>query len=597
MSLKKLLAPLRNYPKEVFWLFVRGIFFGVFGIWMWFLMKDIIDALTTWAGFGDLRPYILLIVLLHVFKDAFSHFFRNLRLQLKNSLQKDLYANTMHRYLGADFQHTELLGTWKANSILQKWCDNRVFLLESLMQDIFAVTLPIILGVIIIWSYFWRIWVVLSVVITWLLLRTTDLSKKNVYGYRKQKKEIYTEADRHIVRTIMSKQDIVQNSKSTQEVEQQTNYFFQVSDLLNKESRWMIWFFDGPRMFTSLLRIGIVIYSIRAINEGIITVGTFALLWMITGQISQELFRLTEWILSIQQQVIHIEKLRETFDDIPPLVGYETGKAFLFTEWKIDLQAITFWYTPLDTIKTDTTIFKDFTLTVAPGKKTALVGPSGAGKTTLVKLIAGYLRPQTGAILVDGQNLQEIALKTYYPHIWYLTQEASVFDGTILENLEYGIEITEDAEQKIIEDHQKSSETSNLSSVISLAKCERIYDLPAGLATEIGERGIRLSGGQRQRLAIAKLMLRNPQIIILDEPTSALDSESEHAVTEALQNLFKNRTVIIIAHRLQTVKAADEIIYLWASPHGAQILERGTHQQLITKNGAYARMVELQSWF
>lgn len=126
-----------------------------------------------------------------------------------------------------------------------------------------------------------------------------------------------------------------------------------------------------------------------------------------------------------------------------------------------------------------------------------------------------------------------------------------------------------------------------------MAKCEFIYDLPQWVDTEIGERGIRLSGGQRQRLAIAKIFLKDPEIIILDEPTSALDSFSEEAITEAMHNLFENRTVIIIAHRLQTVKHADDIIVL---DHG-EVVERGTHHELVSQSGSYATMLELQSGF
>lgn len=184
------------------------------------------------------------------------------------------------------------------------------------------------------------------------------------------------------------------------------------------------------------------------------------------------------------------------------------------------------------------------------------------------------MRPDSGEILVDGQivgadnicpqmddaslqsnihtekNVQYISLQSYFSHIGYLTQEPSVFDGTIRENLMYGIgENRENREDRVRE-------------AIHLAHCDFVYDLSDGLDTHIGEKGVRLSGGQRQRLAIAKIFLKNPQIILLDEPTSALDSLSEKLVSDAFHKLFEGRTVIIIAHRLQTVKAADEIIVL-----------------------------------
>lgn len=172
-----------------------------------------------------------------------------------------------------------------------------------------------------------------------------------------------------------------------------------------------------------------------------------------------------------------------------------------------------------------------------------------------MKLIAGYLHPQSGSISVLGNQLDETALKTYYPHIGYLTQDPSVFDATIRENL---VSVLNSSNQK----KENSDQNSELERALRLAHCDFVFDLEHGLDTEIGERGVRLSGGQKQRLAIAKIFLKDPEIILLDEPTSALDSFSEEAITVALDELFKNRTVIIVAHRLQTVRKADDIIVI-----------------------------------
>jgi ABC-type multidrug transport system fused ATPase/permease subunit len=160
-----------------------------------------------------------------------------------------------------------------------------------------------------------------------------------------------------------------------------------------------------------------------------------------------------------------------------------------------------------------------------------------------------------------------------------LTQDPLVFDATIRENLLLGL--------------PKNTSESQLVQALRLAQCEFVLEFSNGIDTEIGERGVRLSGGQKQRLAIAKIFLKNPEIILLDEPTSALDSFSEEQVSIALHKLFEGRTVIIIAHRLQTVKQADDIIYI----ENGEIQEQGNHQSLVEKNGYYARMLELQSGF
>ncbi len=243
-------------------------------------------------------------------------------------------------------------------------------------------------------------------------------------------------------------------------------------------------------------------------------------------------------------------------------------------------------------------------------KVLALIWNSWWGKTTLIKLLAWYIKADSWEILVDWQKLSETSLKSYYQNIWYLTQEPSVFDGTILENLLYGVEQPHPTlslkERDNTNPHafgiplDKGDKNrgrdvwqKHLENIISLAKCEFIYDLPKWIETEIWERWVRLSGWQRQRLAIAKIMLKNPKIIFLDEPTSALDSFSEEQVSESLHNLFVWRTVIIIAHRLQTVKKADKILVL----ESWKIVEEWNHNSLIEQNWIYKKMLDLQSGF
>ena len=280
-----------------------------------------------------------------------------------------------------------------------------------------------------------------------------------------------------------------------------------------------------------------------------------------------------DFIKNFTKEFAEVQNLWDFFDSTPRIEWYEEGKEFIHKLWKIELKNIAYGY------EENKKIFEDFHVTLEWEKITALVWPSGWGKSTLVKLISGYIRPDSWDILIDNQNLTEVSLKSYYGDVGYLTQEPSVFDGTVRENLLYAV--WEDTDEKQIE------------TVIKLAHCEFIYELPEGLDTEIGERGIKLSGWQKQRLAIAKIFLKDPKIIILDEPTSALDSVSEQKITEAMHNLFQWRTVIVIAHRLQTVKNADDIIVI----ESGKIIERGTHASLTRKKWFYKQMLDLQSGF
>jgi ABC-type multidrug transport system fused ATPase/permease subunit len=232
------------------------------------------------------------------------------------------------------------------------------------------------------------------------------------------------------------------------------------------------------------------------------------------------------------------------------------------------------------------TVLENFNLKIVGGEKIAFVGKSGSGKTTLVKLISGYMHPSGGKVLVDGQDLANVMLKSYYKYLGYLTQEPSVFDGTIKENMLYALG---DEDLKLAKKQKRNLE-QEMMLALERAQCDFVFKMAKGVETEIGEKGVRLSGGERQRLAIAKLFLKNPEIIILDEPTSALDSFSEDKIAKALDELFVGRTTIIIAHRLQTVKKADRILVI----ENGKIVEEGNHGSLVDSGGTYSKMLSMQ---
>ena len=225
----------------------------------------------------------------------------------------------------------------------------------------------------------------------------------------------------------------------------------------------------------------------------------------------------------------------------------------------------------------DAAVLRDIDLEVEPGSVIALVGRSGAGKTTLCNLIARFYDPSEGVIRLDGVDLRDIEVESYRRLLGIVEQDVFLFDGTVAENIAYA------ARRPTFAEVEHAARVANAD--------EFIEDLPDGYDTLIGERGVRLSGGQRQRLAIARAVLADPTIFILDEATSNLDSKSERLIQSALATLMRGRTSFVIAHRLSTIRSADRILVL----EGGAIVEAGSHEELIARDGAYREMVELQS--
>jgi ABC-type multidrug transport system fused ATPase/permease subunit len=238
---------------------------------------------------------------------------------------------------------------------------------------------------------------------------------------------------------------------------------------------------------------------------------------------------------------------------------------------KIEFKGVSFKY------QTDW-VLKDINLVVPKGKTVALVGQSGSGKSTLVDLLPRYYDPLKGKVLIDGVNIKDYKTHDIRSLMGNVNQEAILFNDTFFNNIAFGVE------------------TATLEQVIEAAKIANAHEFimatDNGYESTIGDRGSKLSGGQRQRVSIARAILKNPPILILDEATSALDTESEKMVQEALENLMRNRTTLVVAHRLSTIKRADEICVL----HEGKIVERGKHDELIELDGYYKRLCDMQSF-
>lgn len=264
-----------------------------------------------------------------------------------------------------------------------------------------------------------------------------------------------------------------------------------------------------------------------------------------------------------------IDRMREVLGEAPE-PGLEGREPIGRITGRIEARGVGFAY------ETGTPVLHDVSLTAEPGTMTAIVGPSGSGKTTLIGLLASFHSPTAGCILVDGRDLATVRLDSYRAQLGCVLQDAMLFSGTIRDNIAYA---------------RPDATAEQVTEAARLAHClEFIERLPEGMETRVGERGVKLSGGQRQRVAIARALLADPRVLILDEATSNLDSESEAAIQEGLAHLLKGRTSFVIAHRLSTVRAADQIVVL----ESGRVVERGTHGELVARRGRYFEMLQRQ---
>lgn len=277
--------------------------------------------------------------------------------------------------------------------------------------------------------------------------------------------------------------------------------------------------------------------------------------------------RLVEFTDQFQRGLTGIERYTEVMNFKTDIFDLEGSKELEEVDGKIKFDHVFFKYP--DQKDEEEWVLKDINFEINVGENTALVGPSGGGKTTITKLIPRFYEANDGKITIDGKNIRDYTLESLRDHIGIVQQDVYLFSGSVRENIEYG-------------DKGASEED-----IIRAAKLAGAYDfimqLPQGFDTYIGERGIKLSGGQKQRISIARVFLKNPPILILDEATSALDNKSEKIVQDSLEKLTKGRTTLTIAHRLSTIINADEILVL--TEEG--IVERGNHKELLDKKGIY----------
>ena len=388
--------------------------------------------------------------------------------------------------------------------------------------------------------------------------------------YRHEMNALESEANGQAIDGLLNYETVKYFTNEHYEINKYDNTLTRWEDVAVKSQTTMSLLNFGQGTIISLGVTGIMIFAAKGVVSGELTLGDLVLVNTMMLQLFLPLgflgviYRALRYALVDMDQVFHLlEKKTEIKDS-------ENAKPFVLKNAVVKFEHVDFSYQP------ERLILHDVSFNVGSGKKVAIVGPSGAGKSTLARLLFRFYDLQNGRILIDDQDISQLTQKSLRQVIGIVPQDTVLFNDTIRHNIQY------------------ANSEANFDDIVHAAKIADIHDfiesLPDGYDTAVGERGLKLSGGEKQRVAIARVVLKNPPIIIFDEATSSLDSRSEQNILEALKRVSINATTLIIAHRLSTIIDADEILVM---QHG-RIVERGTHQQLLGNRSTYEHMWQLQ---
>ncbi len=337
-----------------------------------------------------------------------------------------------------------------------------------------------------------------------------------------------------------------------------------------KGIRYWTTFFPAIRFVASLGMVVVLGFGAQRVLNGALTLGGLVAFISYVVSFYEPINRLVQIDNIVQQAIAAGERVFELLDTVPDIEDAPDAIELPAIQGAIAFEGVSFRY------GTGEEVLRDVSFQMRPGEVVALVGPSGAGKTSIANLIPRFYDPVSGRVTVEGHDVREVELASLRRQVAVVLQDTFLFNGTVRDNVVYG--------------KPDGSEDEMIAAAQAAFAHEFIVSLPQGYETEIGERGVRLSGGQKQRLALARAILTDPRILILDEATSSVDAEAEYLIQQALEKVLEGRTALVIAHRLSTIRHADKIIAL----EDGRIVEVGDHRQLLARGGLYSQMYRRQ---
>lgn len=538
-----------------------------------YLLKIIIDNLLDFERVEI--AFLLQLIVIYLFADEFRSFFQYLSdrrtLRLLVEVEYELDVKAQQKLLALNLGYHEQQNTGTKIIKIEKGVDK----ISQFLNNIFWEFLPTVLQLTItIAALFWADW---RIGLSFLFFSSSFIaitiwSNRRMYPVRKSIYRDYEISSGKMVQSIININAVQSFVQEDRELEEFDKIRTRLRENENKQWGWMMKTGFGRNALGNIGRATVLLLGVYLVSNGSLSVGTLIFVFSLSESAYGSMFRLTRFYDKMEEGREGVNRLLTLFNTPEDIDSRRAGHRPKKLEGEIKFEDVSFAYGDNSRSAVTKLNFK-----INSGCVTALVGPSGGGKTTAARLIYRHYDPQAGRVLLDGRDLRDYDLKAFRKFLAIVPQEVEIFDLSVRENIAYA---KPNASQKEIE------------AAARIANAEEfIVKLEKGYNTMVGERGVKLSGGQRQRIGIARAVLANPRVLIFDEATSSLDSQSERLIAAAIEKIGKGRTMIIIAHRLSTIKNADKIIVL----EKGQVVEQGSHLELAkVSGGLYAKLLKLQ---
>lgn len=538
-----------------------------------YILKLIIDSITNFSV-DKISQIVGLIFSMFLFNEIVSvlQYVNDRRMfRILASTESDLSGKAHQKliYLGLGYHEKENSGS-KVSKV-QRGIDKIIDLLSNLSWEVAPTILQIIFTTAVLFWVDWRFGVVVLFFVPIFVLLTISVNRR-VFPLRKKRFDLYEKAAGMMTQSIVN----INTVKSFTQEKRETTRFGK----LREEIKTIVLGEFGNILKQNLKRnfvidsgrLCIMLFGFYLIWKGNITVGTFVFVFTISEKALISLYRISRLYDRIMESSEAVERIHEISKEETDIKNPSGGIVPRKIVGDLEFRDMSFFYAD-----SSQQALRKINLSIPSGATTALIGPSGGGKTTLARMVYRHYDPTGGSVLLDGKDLRKYDLYGFRKFFAIVPQDVEIFNASVSENISYA---------------KPSASKQEIQAAARIANAEEfIKQLSDGYDTIVGERGIKLSGGQRQRVGIARAILANPKVLIFDEATSNLDSQSERLIQDAMDKISKNRTVIIIAHRLSTIKKADKIVVL----EKGQVVETGSHAELSKVNdGLYKKLLDLQ---